>query len=116
MAALAEAHADEARGDGRVVVVTGEPGIGKTSLVTEFLTGLEPGARVLLGTCDDLSIPRPLGAIHDLAGTLARALRRRWRGRPPISSSTGTYLTRRPWEDFVFQKHKLPRPGTDPHG
>ena len=74
LAALAEAHADAARGDGRVVVVAGEPGIGKTSLVTKFLTDLEPGARVLLGTCDDLSIPRPLGAIHDLAGTLSPAL------------------------------------------
>ena len=74
LAALAEAHADAARGHGRVVVVAGEPGIGKTSLVSEFLAGLEPGARVLLGTCDDLSIPRPLGAIHDLAGTLSPAL------------------------------------------
>ena len=74
LAALAEAHAAAARGEGRVVVVTGEPGIGKTSLVARFVADLDDGARVLLGTCDDLSIPRPLGAIHDLAGSVSPAL------------------------------------------
>ena len=73
LAVLAEARVAAARGDGRVVVVTGEPGIGKTSLVTRFVADLD-GARVLLGACDDLSIPRPLGAIHDLAGSLSPAL------------------------------------------
>jgi predicted ATPase/DNA-binding CsgD family transcriptional regulator len=65
---LAEAREAAARGDGRVVVVVGEPGIGKTALVTRFVDGLEPGARAFVGACDHLSIPRPLGAIHDLAG------------------------------------------------
>ena len=59
---------------GRVVFVTGEPGIGKTSLVTRFLRDLGAGARVLLGTCDDLSIPRPLGPIRDLVGSVSDAL------------------------------------------
>ena len=58
-------------GEGRVVFVTGEPGIGKTSLVTRFVRDLGPDARVLFGTCDDLSIPRPLGPIHDLIGTVS---------------------------------------------
>ena len=74
LAALTGAREAAARGDGRVVVVTGEPGIGKTALVTSFVGDLEDGARVFLGACDDLSIPRPLGAIHDLAGTLSPAL------------------------------------------
>ena len=76
LAALAEAHDDAARGDGRVVVVTGEPGIGKTALVARFVADLDDGARVLVGTCDDLSIPRPLGAIHDLAGSVVAGARR----------------------------------------
>ena len=63
-----------ARGEGRVVFVSGEPGIGKTSLVTRFLADLDDGARVLFGTCDDLSIPRPLGPIRDLAGSVSPAL------------------------------------------
>ncbi|MGZ8783255.1 MAG: ATP-binding protein, partial [Gaiellaceae bacterium] len=74
LAALAEARAAAARGEGRVVMLTGEAGIGKTALGSRFLTDLEGDGRVLVGTCDDLSIPRPLGAIHDLAGTLSPAL------------------------------------------
>ena len=73
LAALSEARDAAARGEGRAVVVVGEPGIGKTALVTSFVGRLEPGARVLVGTCDDLSIPRPLGAIHDLVGTVSPA-------------------------------------------
>jgi DNA-binding CsgD family transcriptional regulator/tetratricopeptide (TPR) repeat protein len=74
LAALAESHAAAARGGGRVVFVTGEPGIGKTSLVTRFVRDLDPGSRVLLGTCDDLSIPRPLGPIRDLVGSVSAPL------------------------------------------
>ncbi|HEX4525685.1 MAG TPA: AAA family ATPase [Gaiellaceae bacterium] len=74
LTALAQAHEAAARGCGRVVFVTGEPGIGKTALVTRFQNDLGPDARVLLGTCDDLSIPRPLGAFRDLAGCVSAEL------------------------------------------
>jgi predicted ATPase/DNA-binding CsgD family transcriptional regulator len=74
LAALVAARNDAARGEGRVVFVTGEPGIGKTSLVTRFVDDLGADARVLLGTCDDLSIPRPLGPIRDLAGGVSEPL------------------------------------------
>ncbi|HXV58447.1 MAG TPA: AAA family ATPase, partial [Gaiellaceae bacterium] len=74
LGALAEAHEAAARGDGRVIVVTGEAGIGKTALVATFLDGVGPDARVLVGTCDDLSIPRPLGPLHDLAGSVSPEL------------------------------------------
>ena len=40
LATLADAHDAAARGTGRVVFVTGEPGIGKTSLVTRFVEDL----------------------------------------------------------------------------
>jgi DNA-binding CsgD family transcriptional regulator/tetratricopeptide (TPR) repeat protein len=74
LAALVEAHRAAAASEGRVAFVAGEPGIGKTSLVTRFLDGLEPGARVLVGTCDDLSIPRPLGPFRDLVGSVSPEL------------------------------------------
>ena len=74
LAALAGARAAAAEGTGRVVFVSGEPGIGKTSLVTRFLRDLDAGARVLVGTCDDLSIPRPLGPFRDLVGGVSPAL------------------------------------------
>ncbi len=57
-----------------MVLVTGEPGIGKTALVTSFVRGFEGGGRLLWGTCDDLAIPRPLGAFRDLGGTVSPAL------------------------------------------
>jgi DNA-binding CsgD family transcriptional regulator/tetratricopeptide (TPR) repeat protein len=74
LSTLAEARDAAARGEGRVVFVTGEPGIGKTSLVTSFVATLGDGVRVLYGTCDDLSIPRPLGPILDLVGSVSPLL------------------------------------------
>src|SRR3954468_15592283 len=74
LAALANACEEAARGAGRALLVPGEPGIGKTALVTRFLDGLDAGARVLFGTCDDLSIPRALGPIRDLAGSVSPEL------------------------------------------
>ena len=72
---LAQAHAAAARGQGRAVGISGEPGIGKTSLVRRFLDDLGDRARSLLGTCDDLSIARPLGPFRDLAGSVSPDLR-----------------------------------------
>lgn len=74
LAALADAFAQAAQGDGSVVLVSGEPGIGKTALVTRFLDDLPGGGRVLAGTCDDLAIPRPLGPFRDLAGSVSAPL------------------------------------------
>jgi len=73
LAALMEARASAARGEGRMVSISGEPGIGKTSLVRRF-AGDHGDGRVLLGTCDDLSIPRPLGPFRDLAGSVSAEL------------------------------------------
>lgn len=55
-----------AAGRGRVVLVHGEAGIGKTSLVQDFLDSLPSGLRTLSGGCDDLLAPRPLGAVLEL--------------------------------------------------
>ena len=50
---------------GRTVLVTGEAGIGKTSLIQAFLDDLGADVRVLAGTCDDLRTPRTLGPLAD---------------------------------------------------
>ncbi|WP_067477572.1 ATP-binding protein [Actinomadura hibisca] len=61
---------------GRVVLVSGEAGIGKTALVRAFCEQDE--RRALWGACDALRTPRPLGPLHDIAraagGDLAAAM------------------------------------------
>jgi DNA-binding CsgD family transcriptional regulator/tetratricopeptide (TPR) repeat protein len=54
-------------GQGRVALVSGEAGIGKTSLVEHFTGAHEDSLSVLWGTCDSLFTPRPLGPLHDIA-------------------------------------------------
>ncbi|HXV72834.1 MAG TPA: AAA family ATPase [Acidimicrobiia bacterium] len=51
---------------GRLALVGGEAGSGKTSLVRTFIEHLDSNVRVLWGTCDPLSTPRPLAPFHDM--------------------------------------------------
>jgi DNA-binding CsgD family transcriptional regulator len=51
---------------GRLVLLAGEAGAGKTALVREFCSRVN-GRRVLWGGCDALVTPRPLGPFLDIA-------------------------------------------------
>ena len=64
---LAAALEDARQGRGSTVLVSGEAGIGKTSLLQEFAEDAWPTARVLVGACEDLLTPRPLGPFRDMA-------------------------------------------------
>ncbi len=57
---------------GRIVQVTGEAGIGKTSVVQAFVERLSATQRVAFGLCDALYTPRPLGAVYEIAASLGR--------------------------------------------
>ena len=57
---------DAANGNGRMVLIAGESGIGKTALIEAFQAQLL-GARWLWGACDGLLTPRPLGPLFDIA-------------------------------------------------
>jgi len=52
---------------GRVVLVAGEAGIGKSTLIRWFTERQAGQARFLLGVCDPLLTPRALGPLHDIA-------------------------------------------------
>jgi len=58
-------------GRGSAVLVLGEAGIGKTSLIQAFLAATASRARVLAGACEDLLTPRALGALRDAARSAA---------------------------------------------
>ena len=65
------------QGRGSVVLVYGEAGIGKTSLVRAFAREAATDARVLVGACDDLVTPRtlgPFGRQRGAGGALAQAV------------------------------------------
>lgn len=50
---------------GRVVLVRGEAGIGKSAVITEFIADTEDRVHVLVSACDDLLTPEPLGPMWD---------------------------------------------------
>jgi DNA-binding CsgD family transcriptional regulator len=58
--------AEATKGNGRLVLISGESGIGKTVLIEAFQARLH-GARFLWGACDGLLTPRPLGPLFDIA-------------------------------------------------
>lgn len=64
---LATILAGIAGGTGRTVLISGEAGIGKSSLVEHFTREHREAARVLWGACEALFTPRPLGPLYDIA-------------------------------------------------
>ena len=72
--ALAEAES----GAGSVILLSGEAGSGKSSVLRAFQARVGSRARVLIGACDDLLTPRVLGPLlevgRDPNGPLAAAL------------------------------------------
>jgi class 3 adenylate cyclase/tetratricopeptide (TPR) repeat protein len=75
ISALAESLGDVARTRrGRLVSVTGEAGVGKTSLLRRFCAEQHDAPRLVWGACDPLFTPRPLGPLVDVAEVTGGAL------------------------------------------
>jgi len=64
---LADAWSLVRAGKGCIALVSGEAGIGKTSLIERFVSGQRRLARMLWGACDDMFSPQPLGPFLDIA-------------------------------------------------
>src|SRR5580692_553674 len=91
LASLGE-YAGEARhGDGRMVLVAGEAGVGKTALVEQVQRNL-PAASWYWGACDGLFTPRPLGPLFDIAAKLGGELLELCRADAPREDLFGALL------------------------
>jgi predicted ATPase len=55
-----------------VVLLSGEAGVGKTSLVRELAAAVAYDVRVLVGWCEPLVSPRPLAPLIDVLPGLGR--------------------------------------------
>ncbi|WP_446217341.1 ATP-binding protein [Micromonospora sp. IBHARD004] len=62
---------------GRIALVAGEAGAGKSALVNAFTAAAGARARVLQGGCDPLLTPRVLGPLHDIGRQVGGALAER---------------------------------------
>ena len=70
-----QAHLLDARaGHGRVVLLGGEAGAGKSMLVRRFADQAATSTRVLIGGCDPLAHPQPLGPLRDVVTELGGAV------------------------------------------
>ena len=77
LAALGEHLGSAVAGHGRLVLVGGEAGFGKTSLVRAFVEEQAEKARVVQAACDGLFTPEPLAPLDELAPGLDRTGGRR---------------------------------------
>ena len=73
LAELTQFAAEARDGEGRLVLISGDAGIGKSALVEQLRREL-PTARWSWGACDGLFTPRPLGPLFDLADQLGGEL------------------------------------------
>jgi DNA-binding CsgD family transcriptional regulator len=64
---LNDALAQAAAGRGRIVVIAGEAGAGKTALVERFAAGQTAKVRIHWGACEHLLTPEPLLPLRDIA-------------------------------------------------
>jgi DNA-binding CsgD family transcriptional regulator len=83
LAALTEALAEARAGEGRLLLVSGEAGVGKTALVNRFCAEIGDETRLLRGVCDALFTPRPLGPLLEVADDVGGVLEAAVRGGAP---------------------------------
>ncbi|HXO73703.1 MAG TPA: AAA family ATPase [Puia sp.] len=66
LASLQSKVKDIAEGEGHCILLSGEAGIGKTSLLRTFCKEQKGQARIYQGSCDALFTPRPLAPLYDI--------------------------------------------------
>src|SRR5579872_3182540 len=80
LASLLALFGDVQAGHGRLALIAGDAGSGKTTLVRSFTESIAGSVRAMWGQCDPMTTPRPLGPLLDIAPELGdevvQALRR----------------------------------------
>jgi DNA-binding CsgD family transcriptional regulator/tetratricopeptide (TPR) repeat protein len=89
---LAAAFEQAAAGHGRIALVSGEAGIGKTSFVDRFIAAGGQARRILKGNCDALFTPSPLGPLYDIARQTGGRLLAQLEGEAPRAALFSTML------------------------
>lgn len=56
----------QTKNSGQIILLSGNPGMGKTSVVKKFLDALPDSLPKYIGYCDALFAPRPLGPLKDI--------------------------------------------------
>src|SRR5678815_1066017 len=65
LAAMQSQFEHVSNGEGRCVFISGEAGIGKTSLIKTFCNEVKNKGNIYQGICDALFTPRPLAPLYD---------------------------------------------------
>jgi ATP/maltotriose-dependent transcriptional regulator MalT len=76
LATLRRSLDEQATAVGRIVLIRGEAGIGKTALLKAFVEDFPSDLDVLWGHCDGVSTPQPYGPFEDMADALGAEFRR----------------------------------------
>lgn len=79
-------------GEGALMLLGGEAGVGKTTFAHLLCKQVSERARVLTGACDPLSTPRPLGPLLDIAAALGGGVDRLVVAGTPRADLFGTVL------------------------
>ena len=75
LARLRDLSEENRQGRGRLILISGEAGIGKTALVEAFCADAANDADVLWGSCDAVLPARPFAPLVDIADNVDGPLR-----------------------------------------
>ncbi len=89
---LATALNEAVAGHGRIALISGEAGIGKTSFVERFMALRGQTLRILKGQCDSLFTPSPLGPLYDIARQTSGRMLAQLEGATPRAAIFSTML------------------------
>src|SRR5689334_4761589 len=74
LAVLRSQFHDVPKGEGHCIFVSGEAGIGKTSLIKVFCSEVKTKCNIYQGICDALFTPRPLAPLYDVLLQLGKTI------------------------------------------